>query len=523
MGLLVYVGLSVGCGILGLWRVWSLPRSSARATCGVTDYLLIAGIGLAIVYLAIAVTGPVTNYDTGLYHLGAVRYQQEFGLVPGLANLYFPLGYGNSVVTLSAFAGSTPWGANGFRLFNGLLLVLMAADLILRIRQGRRGPGYYLLVLSIAFVWIPLVALSDYWVVSPTSDSSVLILTTVSVVYLCDGVSQGVRSLSRVDALSISVILGMVLLTMRPTMAVFTAGVLAVVILVLVRWRRKVGSRTTLHMRLIGAVVIALGVALMTVQGARDRILSGWWEYPLSLLRFEVPWSAPDPVGYRTATLGAARNPDDLWHAAESWDWIPGWLTRMPTQWEFWAALCLAAVSGLSIVVASRTKSPWSPRRLVLTALPSGVATVAWFLASPPYFRFVWGPIFTLLALPAAWAVNGVVLRSTQRSRLAWVRPVLVGGLSIALLGVLAYCAVERSHVGDRNESHVWSIGSVQFHYRVVAVPVVAIAPSTLESGLRIVSPTNSDQCWAVYPLCTPQVEPTVSLAGATLGQGFLP
>ena len=36
-------------------------------------WVLIATLGLAAVYLAIAALGPVTNYSSGLYHLGAIR------------------------------------------------------------------------------------------------------------------------------------------------------------------------------------------------------------------------------------------------------------------------------------------------------------------------------------------------------------------------------------------------------------------------------------------------------------------
>ena len=522
-GLLMYLCLAICLGIPGLWRLHSLPSTPRARLRSGTDYLLLAGITLAIVYMAVSVTGPVTNYDTGLYHLGAIHYQQDWGLIPGLANLYFPLGYGNSVVTLGAFAGSTPWSGNGFRLLNGFLMVLMGVDLLMRLRRERRGPGFYLLVLSVAFAWIPLVALSDYWVVSPTSDSSVLILTTVSVAFLCEGVGQGTSSVARVRALAISVILALVMLTMRPTMVVFTGAVVAVAILVLIKDRGSISRQPKAEFWLTGSTVVALGAVLLVAQAARDRILSGWWQYPLSFVHFDVPWSAPDPVGFRTATLGAARNPADLWPAAESWDWSPGWLSRVPTQWECAVGLCLVVASLVMVTLAVRTSASWSPRRLVLAALPSAAATVAWFVASPPSFRFVWGPLFTLLALPAAFALSAVAKRSLQTRRLTWISPLAVGGVSVALIGAVTFCAIARSHLDTRTQDQVWSVGPISVPYRVAPIVVAATTASTLPSGLRVLSPTESDQCWAAYPLCTPQMDPHVSLAGSTFGQGFLP
>ena len=68
-----------------------------------TDWLLIAGLGAALAYLALAALGPVTNYDSGLYHLGAIKYAGDYGTIPGIANLYFPFGYNTSLYPVGAF------------------------------------------------------------------------------------------------------------------------------------------------------------------------------------------------------------------------------------------------------------------------------------------------------------------------------------------------------------------------------------------------------------------------------------
>ena len=59
-------------------------------------------------YLAVAALGPVTNFDSGLYHLNAIAHAAEFSAIPGLANLYAPLGYANAGFPLAAALESTP-------------------------------------------------------------------------------------------------------------------------------------------------------------------------------------------------------------------------------------------------------------------------------------------------------------------------------------------------------------------------------------------------------------------------------
>ena len=78
--------------------------------------LLIISALLVTIYLAFAALGPVTNYDSGLYHLGAIRYVSEYAAIPGLANLYFPFGYGTTQFPLAALLTNGPWGPEGYRL-----------------------------------------------------------------------------------------------------------------------------------------------------------------------------------------------------------------------------------------------------------------------------------------------------------------------------------------------------------------------------------------------------------------------
>lgn len=517
--LIIAILLSLLGGAAGVVRFRRLTPGASLTGTSWMRWLVGSALGVALIYLAVAALGPVTNYDSGLYHLGALRYQQEFGLVPGIANLFFPLGYGNSVIPLSAFLGSTPWQADGFRLLNGLLMVLLALELAGRIRLRRWTPGTWLLITSLGFIWIPLVALSDYWVTSPTSDSSVLILTTVAVAYLADAAVD--RPARYGPNVAVAVVISWVLVSMRPTMAVFSLAVIAATAVLVLRSRRWECGGTNRTDRTLVAATLSVGVAIAGLQVARDRVLSGWLQYPLSLFSFDVPWQAADPVWFRTATLGAARDPQDLWGAAQNWNWIPGWLGRAPTQWEFWLALLMAVTSAVVVLAARQRRVLWRPRALLVAATPSLLATVVWFVASPPAFRFIWGPLFTLVALPAAFALAGLTRgerKSDPRQRLQML---ISTGAGIAVIGVVAFSAVARLDVGSMTQGRQFALGPLQVPYAVTPLPEPPVSVGTLESGLEVVFPTESDQCWSVYPLCTAQIEQTVRLLGPNLNEGF--
>ena len=522
--LLIIVGLAVVMGAVGLRRLGHLRPATRHDSMLV--WLVTASLGFAITYLALAAMGPVTNYDSGLYHLGAIRYQHEFGLIPGLANLYFPLGYANSLTSLSAFFGASPWELNGFRLVNGALLVLFAIDLISRIRSRLWLPGTMLSVGSLVFVWIPLSALSDYWVTSPSSDSAILILTTVSVAYLADGIARANRTQPWWPDLSVSAGISFVLVSMRPTMVLFAVAILLLGVAAFL-WSSRVRSFSPPNKpRGAGTLLWALstvGLLLAIAQILRDRLLSGWLQYPLSLVSFNVPWRASDPVWFRKATLGAARDPEDLWKAAESWQWISGWAFRALNQWETAMLLLLGAVSLFLVVLVRLRKFELHIRPLLVATIPSAVTVAAWFLASPPAFRFVWGPLFTLAALPGAWAASQLVQGRSLTGHPSVLPSSTLGATCVSLVAVVLFSLIFRWDGAEAAVESSFIVGGVSISYAVSPVTVPEVTESVLESGLVVISPVNTDQCWNQYPMCTPLVEKDVSLSGESLADGFLP
>lgn len=470
----------------------------------------------AVLYLATKALGPVTNYDTGLYHLGAIKYASDYSAIPGLANLYFPFGYANAQFPLAAILGNGPWDGIGYRLLNGSVLVIVVADLMSRVLNRRWSWGTFTLLVGISASLLPMVVLSDDMVISPTSDTSVMLLTIASAAYLADSLER--RKMRATNA-AIAVLLASLTVIFRPTMGVFTIGTLAIVLLVLVRG----SSRVHVPARLL-AVTIGMLLFLAVSSLTRDALLSGWLVYPLSVLPLSVPWLTMDPWPWRTATLAAARDPGspDGYVTANSWDWIGAWLTRLPQQWETW----FVAMGILTFVVimwwskSIRLPQGWR-RKLFLVLVPSLLSVTAWFAFSPPSFRFIWGPLFLLLYLPL-----GMWIRISQRNkqdRQSLGTPVkqLILASAAAIAVATSISLIDRNQFSTIQEPRSWQLGTLTIPYAVTPIPMPATKQVELRSGLVINSPVAGDQCWDNYPLCTYLTSGEIALRGPTLQTGF--
>lgn len=490
-------------------REWRAPVRPDRAV-----WILALGLGAAVVYLSVAALGPVTNYDTGLYHLGAIAYATEYATIPGLANLFFPFGYGNAEFPLAALLSSGPWGVEGFRLLNGLVIAGVCLDLLLRALDRRGGPGLHVLLVGTVTVLVPMVALSDYWVTSPSQDSAVFAATVAASAYVADAVRG-----SRVwvaDAAAAAA-LGILLVLLRPTMAAYLLAVLVVV--GILRIRRGAGASPRFATA-SGAVLVLGGLAAL-VATARDYLLSGWLQYPLSVWAFDVPWRAPDPAPERIATLGYHRDPTNIYEAAEGWGWVLPWLRRLPEHWETWLIVTLLAAFVVAAGVARgrQVRLPW--RAMALAAAPSLVMTAAWWLASPPSFRFAWGPVLTSLTVPLGWILWEVIRQSPGRSH----RRLLTAGASGACLIVMAvvgFSAVVRLDTGAIVQERTWALGA-RIPYAVAPVPGVQTRSLALSDTLSVEVPEGSEQCWGVFPLCTPRPPYGMTLKDGSIQEGFLP
>ena len=471
----------------------------------------------AQIYWAWTALGPVTNYDSGLYHLGAVAYASDYPAIPGIANLYPAFGYATAQFPLAAAFTQLGWAAESFRLINGFILGLVGLDLVARVFTRRFGPGTYALVIMVSVAWVALIALADYWVTSPSQDTSAWLITSVAIAYLVDVVDPSATTLDRMASTAVTIALLTTLVLVRSTLGAFALLALVVLVWSARSWFRS-GVRMWLPAMLLSAIVVSAGTGALIV---RDYVLSGWLLFPLDLLPMNTAWQAVNPAATSQAILGYHRDPTDIWTAAQGWDWILPWVSRLPSQWEFWAALVLWLAATVLVIARRRTLgSLWRP--IALSALPVAGATAVWLLVTPPSPRFAWGLIFGLPALFLGWALWAPQTSMGPRGRgRPDARPnLLLAASTAAMVPILVFSAVFRVDLTSERREFAWA-GLSATGIPVVPIQEARTSQVTLASGLTVLVPDDSELCWTRFPLCSPSPDPNLTLLGDDLANGL--
>lgn len=476
-----------------------------------STFIVLVMAGAAVIYLAVAALGPVTNFDSGLYHLTAISVARDIGAVPGLANLHAPLGYANASFPMAAALGSGPWGTEGFRLLNGLVIVAVLTDLVGRWAERRRTAGAYGLLVGSVVLVVPMVALSDYWVTSPSQDSAVFAVTVAASAMVMNAVA---RSRERYAELSTALVASVLLVLLRPTMGAYAGGILVVGVILAARSTRATPGVREWRRPLLLVVVFALAGALAQV--IRDYVLSGWLLYPLSIWNFDVDWRAVDPVGLRTATLGYHRDPTDLWNAAEGWSWAGPWLGRLPAQWETWLVIVLLATAVGTALYCRHVNVTIRWRPMVLAMVPSILMVMVWWTVTPPSFRFAWGPLFTTLTIPIGWMLWRACRTFTGGSGHRRETGVASAAGTLTLV-VVAFCAVARLDVASIDAERTWTLG-LRVPFAVAPVAESKVTAVDLGRGLVVDVPDQGFACWDVSPLCTPEPDGQVGFRDPSVG-----
>ena len=138
-----------------------------------TSLTAVQRAAFAIVLLGVAwdAAGPVQLYDTGLYHYQVVRWLHQAGTVPGMALLYYRLGFSSSWFALTAALDSGPRAAavaNSLALAIAMFHLAIAASRVLA-RTARKSDAYVAGALPVVI----LVCVVDRWEISPSPNLAV--------------------------------------------------------------------------------------------------------------------------------------------------------------------------------------------------------------------------------------------------------------------------------------------------------------------------------------------------------------
>ena len=497
------------------WKAWLVPlvaavagivlaaHSSGRVGRIPLRWPVVAGVVIAILWLANRSLAAAFYYDLGLYHFDAIEYASHFAAIPGLGNLHGRLGAGNGHLLLVSFVDHGPFARIGFHIVNGLLAAMLLVDIAWRfVRRvpGARMPSFTTRV-ALLFLPVLLVAIvggKGSRINNPDLDFAAFVLVAIGMLYLVECLEFGFRTTpALVSAASLSLAA-----TTRPLY--WPLAVLGVGALVVKRGHtisRTSGSRT-------GGAILLLPLVLLGGWMGRQIVLSGYPLFPLAIGGLPVDWRMPTSAVHELNRFVSswARSPgDDPNVVLASWHWFHPWLRSHKGDVDLVAPILLLACVVPVLVCRSpedaRRRRAWRTPMLAMT-LPALPLLVVWFFSAPdPRFAMalLWLPPIGLIA----WALPA---DTGGRGKIAYASLACV---LLVMLGLVAHKGVYRPIVSNQTGP----LGTEP-------VPIAPVTSFTTRSGLVIYQPTHGELCWRTL-LCTPKPQLSLRLRGSGIGDGF--
>ncbi len=303
----------------------------------VDDSMVSPGIGRIVPYtvllilMAYGTSRGYMHYDTNLYHAQAIRWIEEYGVVPGLANLQLRFGYNSAEFALNALYGmkwlfgqSLHTTAGFFALLSGIVALDLVRAFRLETIDGRRTVKITPSVsdyVRIGLIFYLGVIFSE--MISPASDYYAQLLIFDVVIWWLE--------LDRLPSEDESRTTGYALLCVLLVYAVTVKLSIGLLVLLAfqpaITWIKKKNYRPVI-VSLIGGLIVALPYLI------RNHIISGWLLYPSTLLSIGSPdWQVPKGNAQYDAKeismWGRGINSADRWADVTATNWIGDWVSSL--------------------------------------------------------------------------------------------------------------------------------------------------------------------------------------------------
>lgn len=356
--------------------------------------------GFLVLLFAYGSSRGYMHYDTGLYHAQSIRWIEEYGVVPGLANLHSRFGYNSAAFALCALFGGAGLTREPMHCAQGFFALICAmkctalADLGKRKRVRLSDFVYVGCIFYLIAVFRELVA--------PASDYFAMLL--LFFVLMC-----WVELLEREEKEILPYALLSLCLVYAATVKLSTAVLLVLAVQPAVwligqkKWKQTAGY-------------IGLGIVIAFPYLARNVLISGWLFYPFTFMDFfTVDWKISK--GYADSDAAEIRV-----YAKEIFDvyqkdmpfsqWFPNWMSAQASLDKILvAAGWLAVFVGIVLIAAAVLralggKKETDKMKIWSFALLEGAAVLGflfWQFGAPlvryGYFYVLFLPLVTFGAL----------------------------------------------------------------------------------------------------------------------------
>lgn len=365
---IVFIFLMAFVGMIGWWERLKHTKYSPR--------VMLACVAIAFAIFAILPLLWYRYYDTGLYHLQAMRWVLEQPLQLGLANLHSRLGYNTVWFNLeSAVDFLVVLKGIPYFLLNGIALYFYAVPAIniLRKKLFASHELFYLLTL------VPVVGFAPLFVTSASPDLFMMLITFVVFIILVLEYDFPQRN---EQFMFIAVVLAGFSGMIKPFGFVLLA-------FTIVAYIRHYGVK---H---IWAVLMFIP---WLIQGIAT---SGYIAFPLAFTRIPIIWAVPADIATLDANGVVAwarmQGADSFFTTLGNHDWV--------MHWAMSPMVSMILVEITILIIVALFLRPEIHRQRYAPVFIAAVGTLMWY-GSAPEPRYALGFIFALPLILLAYGMD---------------------------------------------------------------------------------------------------------------------
>ena len=492
---LIIISVGLISMLLNIKNIGSLLRKQKQPLVKV---LLMVPFGLFALWMANQAMAGIMGYDTGLYHLSAIRWATSYAIVPGLGNLHRQLAFNSSYFLFAALLDVGPWSKMSQHLTNGVILFVISLQIWVSVSKIiiNRGRVEAYHVLNATFM-VPIIYKYLWLLSSIDTDLPIFILGIVVSVEVCKLLFSPITAQEALFSTFLIIFVSTIGIAIKLSFLVMGGLCSVIALWKLATYRDQLQDNSK---KLICLLLPTLLVLLPWV--GRGIILSGYPIYPVHYLSVNVEWKLPE-----RGVMNEARwikswaqkprtHPDEV---LADWSWLTPWMYSIYPR-HFWDVifplLCLLFI-GLPLMAYRGYRKEIEISYGFLFLLPGIAGIIFWFFTAPdPRFA---GAVFWYLGAGA------VAIGFARYSKMSFL-------ILFFSLGLITFKAIDLEKPLDLGLIH-----------EIHPISQIETTPFTTKSGLILNKPATGNQCWDAPLPCTPYPNAKLRLReDGNLGSGFI-
>lgn len=312
------------------------------------------------------------HFDTGLYHAQAIRWIEEYGVIPGLANLHCRLGYNSSAFVLTALYSLHFLLPVSLHPVSGFMAFLLAAKSLQVVEVWKRKKVKISDFIKLSsFLYVMMIYTE---MVSPASDYFAMIFLFFLMIKWIELEEEGEKSIAPYSLLCVFLVVNVTIKLSVAIMVLLVAK--PAYILVKEKKLREI------------LIYFSLGVTALLPYVLRNIILSGYLIYPFPAIDlFSFDWKLPlgetiyDSEEIKVYAKGMT---DVRLKDLPMTEWLPGWFEGLKNLEKFWVMLSAAGVLFLFVaVIMIRKKKMKSMYSMIFPGAVLTVGYLFWQISTP--------------------------------------------------------------------------------------------------------------------------------------------